>query len=129
MADSTIDRLIHAATCCIAVAASAAALAQQAPDAATAQQRYDRTLAYCNSGSLPRPERDSCIRDAGRALERAQGGLPPDANDDVTLPGGRATVVMPPGAPLPRSDSNTITSPDGDSTIVLPSDGSRPISQ
>ena len=117
-------RLLHAAISCAALAASSAAYSQTSD----AQQRYNQALAYCNSGNLARPERDACIRDAGNAFDQARGDAPaPDI--DTTSPGGRATVVVPEGAPPPRSDSNTITSPDGDSTIVLPADGSRPISQ
>jgi hypothetical protein len=117
-------RLLHAAISCAALAASSPAFCQMS----SAEQRYNQTVAYCNSGNLARPERDACIRDAGIAFDRARGGAPaPDI--DTTSPGGRATVVIPEGAPPPRSDSSTITSPDGDSTIVLPADGSRPISQ
>jgi hypothetical protein len=108
-----------------ALAASSAAFSQQDIDAALA--RYERAMAACNSGNLPRPERDACVRDAGQAWDRAQRGLPPDV--DVTSPGGRATVVVPQGSPPPLSDSDTVTSPDGDSTIVLPADGSRPLSR
>ena len=112
---------MHAAISCVALAACAAAIAQSSGlDAARA--RYERTLAYCNDGHLPRPQRD-----AGMTWDRAQRGLPP--LDDVTSPGGRAVVVVPQGAPPPLSDSDTVTSPDGDSTIVLPADGSRPLTQ
>lgn len=117
---------VHAAISCAALTASMPALAQYDPDVAT--QRYNRAVAYCNSGNLPRPARDACIRDAGRAMDQAQGGgVAPTI--DVSSPGDRATVVIPDNAPLPRSDSTTITSPDGNSTIVLPADGSRPITQ
>lgn len=109
---------------CAALAANTAAFGQQDIDAAMA--RYERAMAACNDGSLPRPERDACVRDAGRAWDRAQRGLP---DEDVTSPGGRATVVVPQGLPPPLSDSDTVTSPDGDSTIVLPADGSRPLTQ
>ncbi|MGJ7509293.1 hypothetical protein [Variovorax sp. GT1P44] len=117
----------QAAICCAALVTSVGALAQSAYDPDAATQRYNRAVAYCNSGNLPRPARDACIRDAGRAMDQSQGGVAPTI--DVQSPGGRATVVIPDNAPLPRSDSTTITSPDGDSTIVLPADGSRPISQ
>jgi hypothetical protein len=106
---------------------SAVALAQQAPDLAGAQQRYESALAFCNSGNLPRPERDACVRDAGRALDRARGGSSPDV--DVASPDGRSTVVIPDNAPPPQSDDGTVTSPDGRSTIVLPAGGSTPLSQ
>jgi hypothetical protein len=118
---------MHAAISCAALTASVGALGQQAPDVDAATQRYNQAVAYCNSGNLPRPARDACIRDAGRAMDQARGGVAPTI--DVSSPGGRATVVIPENAPLPRSDSTTITSPDGDSTIVLPADGSRPLSQ
>ncbi|MDM0035087.1 hypothetical protein QTI33_23335 [Variovorax sp. J22P271] len=116
---------VHAVITCVALVASTAALAQSGLDAA--QARYERTMAYCNGGNLPRPQRDACVRDAGMAWDRAQRGLPP--LEDVTSPGGRAVVVVPRGAPPPLSDSDTVTSPDGDSTIVLPADGSRPLAQ
>jgi hypothetical protein len=115
----------HVCAALAALAASATAFSQQDIDSAMA--RYERAIAACNSGNLPRPERDACVRDAGQAWDQAQRGLPPGA--DVTSPAGRATVVVPRGSLPPRTDSDTITSPDGDSTIVLPSDGSRPISQ
>jgi hypothetical protein len=119
---------MHAAIFVAASSASMAAPAQSAYDPDAATQRYNQAIAYCNSGNLPRPARDACIRDAGRAMDQSQGGgVAPSI--DVSSPGGRATVVIPDNAPLPRSDSTTITSPDGDSTIVLPADGSRPISQ
>ncbi|MDM0104833.1 hypothetical protein QTH97_07805 [Variovorax sp. J22R24] len=115
---------MHAAIFCAALAPCAIAFAQQ--DLAAAEQNYQRALAYCNNGSLPRPERDACVRDAGNALDRARGGAP-TGEEDVTSPGGRATVVIPDGSPLPLSDSTTVTSPDGRSTIVLPAGGSRPL--
>jgi len=118
-------RRSYAVISCAALAASTTAFAQQ--DMNAARQRYERALAACNDGTMPRPERDACVRDVGRAWDRAQRGLGPDT--EVTSPGGRATIVVPQGSPPPRSDSNTITSPDGDSTIVLPADGSRPLSQ
>ena len=117
---------MNAAISCAALMASAVALAQST-DIDAAMARYERTMAYCNSGSLPRPQRDACVRDAGMAWDRAQRGLPP--SEDVTSPGGRAVVVVPQGTPPPLSDSSTVTSPDGDSVIVLPADGSRPLSQ
>ncbi len=58
---------LYAAIFCAAWGASAVAFAQQTADPATAQQRYDRAIAYCNDANLPRPERDACVRDAGRA--------------------------------------------------------------
>ncbi|RZL86492.1 MAG: hypothetical protein EOP82_29850 [Variovorax sp.] len=121
----TMRSICHTLAFCIALAASAAAGAQT-PDLDQAQRRYQRALDFCNSGNLPRPQRDACVRDAGRALDRARAGLPPDAEVDVTSPGGRATVVVPEGTPPPMSDSETVTSPDGRSTIVLPAGGGRP---
>ncbi|MDM0077873.1 hypothetical protein QTH90_25920 [Variovorax sp. J2P1-59] len=115
---------MHAAIFCAALVPGAAVFAQQ--DLAAAQQRYQRALAYCNNGTLPRPERDACVRDAGNAWDRARGGISTD-DEDVTSPGGRATVVVPDGSPPPLSDSTTVTSPDGRSTIVLPAGGSRPL--
>lgn len=120
-----IFRCSHAVISCAALAASTAAFPQQDIDAA--MQRYERAMAACNEGSLPRPQRDACVRDAGLAWDRAQRGLPPST--EVTSPGGRATIVVPQGSPPPLSDSELVTSPDGDSTIVLPADGSRPLSQ
>ncbi|MDM0066131.1 hypothetical protein [Variovorax sp. J31P207] len=117
---------MHAAISCVALAACTAAFAQSF-DLDAARARYERTIAYCNDGHLPRPQRDACVRDAGMTLDQAQRGLRP--LDDVTSPGGRAIVVIPQGAPPPLSDSDTVTSPDGDSTIVLPADGSRPLTQ
>ena len=118
---------LHTAIFCAAWGAGTVALAQQTPDQAIAQQRYDRAIAYCNDANLPRPERDACVRDAGRALDRARGGLAPDV--DVISPDGRSTVVMPDNAPPPQGDDDTVTSPDGRSTIVLPAGGAKPVSQ
>lgn len=114
---------LYTAIFCAAWGASAIALAQQT----SAQQRYDRAIAYCNDANLPRPERDACVRDAGRALDRARGGLAP--NVDVVSPDGRSTVVMPDDAPPPQGNDGTVTSPDGRSTIVLPAGGDRPMPQ
>lgn len=102
---------LNAAIFCAACVASATASAQQPPDAANAQQRYERAIAYCNNSNLPRPERDACVRDAGRAFDRARGGGPA------------------PNSPPPQTNDNTITSPDGRSTIVLPAGGSKPVQQ
>src|SRR5579862_2645705 len=72
---STMTRSrLQAAIFCAAWGASAIARAQQTADQATAQQRYDRAIAQCNDANLPRPERDACVRDAGRALDRVRGG-------------------------------------------------------
>lgn len=87
---------------------------------AVAQERYQRALAVCNDGSLPAPERNSCVRMAGRQLDRTNGGPPVDT--PTATPDGRATVVAPAGS-TPPSDADTTTSRDGRATIVAPSDG------
>lgn len=91
----------------------------QSTDAA-AQERYQRALAICNDGSLPAPERNSCVRMAGRQLDRTNGGPPVDT--PMATPDGRATVVAPVGS-QPPSDADATTSRDGRATIVPPSDG------
>jgi hypothetical protein len=106
---------------CTVLQASAPVLAQSA----AAQQRYEQQIAVCNSGNLPRPERDACVRDAGIALDQARGSGTPRSVDETT-PDGRSTVVIQDGSPPPADDSDTVTSPDGRSTIVLPAGGSRP---
>jgi len=102
------------------LALSLQALAQS-PDLAAAQQRYERQLAYCNSGQLPDPERNACVRDAGLMLDRARGGRPP-SNAATTSEDGRATIIGPAGLPPPNSGSDAITSGDGRSTIIVPAD-------
>lgn len=92
----------------------------QSTDAA-AQERYQRALAVCNDGSLPAPDRNTCVRMAGRQLDRSNGGAPADRPSST--PDGRATVVAPVGSPTPVSDANTTTSSDGRATIVPPADG------
>ncbi|MFM9426146.1 hypothetical protein RCH10_002586 [Variovorax sp. GrIS 2.14] len=87
---------------------------------AVAQERYQRALAVCNDGSLPAPERNGCVRMAGRQLDRTNGG--PPVNMPTTTPDGRATVVAPVGS-TPPNDDDTTTSRDGRATIVAPSDG------
>jgi hypothetical protein len=114
---------IHAATC-VALAVTATAGAQQAPDARQAQRRYEREVAACNSGALAAPAREACIRAAGLALDRALGG--PPANIAAPSADGRATIVSPAGAAPPSSGSDTTTSRDGRATIVLPADGTAP---
>ncbi|MDM0044154.1 hypothetical protein QTH91_06645 [Variovorax dokdonensis] len=88
------------------------------------QQRYERQLAVCNSGKLPEPERDACVRDAGRMLDQALGGRP--GNVTTTTEDGRATVVSPAGLPVPNSGSDQVRSRDGRSTIVVPADMNAP---
>jgi len=105
--------------------ATHATWAQPQVDAsATPAQRYEQRLARCNSGQLPEPERDACVRDAGRELDQAQGHLP--GNLTRTTPDGRATVVSPAGLPPPDSGSGQMTSPDGRATVVVPADRSAP---
>ena len=94
------------------------------PQDGTAQQRYERQVAACNSGSLPAPQREACIRAAGSALDNARGGPPTEV--PVTTPDGRATVVTPPGARVPATGAEVSTTPDGRATIVPPSDRSAP---
>lgn len=106
---------------CAALQASAPVLAQSA----AAQRRYQQQLAVCNSGTLPRPERDACVRDAGMALDQARGSAS-SQDVDETSPDGRSTVVIQDGSPPASDDSDTVTSPDGRSTIVLPAGGSSP---
>ncbi|MBO9650349.1 MAG: hypothetical protein J7605_17730 [Variovorax sp.] len=119
---------------------SLAAVAQT-PDLAEAQRLHDEQVGKCNSGNLPRPQRDACIRDAGATLDRARGGPPSnvttrsgDRRSTVVKPKGspapsgtktvrsgdrRSTVVTPQGTPAPAG-SRTVTSPDGRSTVVVP---------
>ena len=93
------------------------AVAQQS-NQMTPQQRYERQMAYCNSGKLPDPERNACVRDAGLQLDRSLGGAP--RNQATTSEDGRATIIGPSGLPAPDSGSSAVTSPDGRSTIVVP---------
>lgn len=109
---------------CAALQASAPVLAQSA----AAQRRYEAQIAICNSGNLPRPERDACVRDAGLALDQARGSGSSQYIDE-TSPDGRSTVVIQEGSPPPLDDSDTVTSPDGRATNVLPAGGSTPDSQ
>ncbi len=83
-----------------------------------AQQRYDSEIARCNTGNLPAPAREACVRNAGLALDRARGGPPVEVPKETS--DGRATVIAPAGAPPPATDSDTRTSSDGRATIVLP---------
>ena len=98
--------------------------AQPAPDLAEAQRHFDEQVAQCNSGHLPRPQRDACIRDAGHALDQAHGLAP--ATKTTRTADRRATVVKPAGAPVPSGGSQTVRSSDRRSTIVMPTDGSTP---
>ncbi len=85
------------------------------------QQRYNSLIARCNDGTMPRPERDACVRDAGLALERARQGSSGNAQSE-----DRSTVITPAGPSREGTDSSTIyTSPDGRAVIVPPA-GSPP---
>ena len=115
----------------ISLAAVGAALAvasfgasAQAPNQLTPQQRYQQQIAYCNSGRLPDPARNACVRDAGNLLDRSVGGPPP--NEMSTSQDGRATIIGPSGLPPPNSGSDDVTSRDGRATIVLPANQSPP---
>ena len=107
----------RAALCGALLAAAFGAQAQTATDLQQAQERHERQLAVCNSGKLPAPERDACVRDAGAALDRARGG-PPD-NITTRTPDRRATVVTPAGEPVPGA-TETVRSQR--STTVVPAD-------
>ena len=85
------------------------------------QQRYNAMLARCNDGTMPRPERDACVRDAGLAVERARWGSSGDSETE-----NRSTVISPSGATREGTDSSTLfTTPDGRAVIVPPA-GSPP---
>ncbi|MDM0014927.1 hypothetical protein QTH87_20955 [Variovorax sp. J22P168] len=89
--------------------------------AQTYQQRYDQLIARCNDGTMPRPERDACVRDAGLALERARQGSSGGSQTE-----NRSTVIVPDGASRAGTDSSTeYTSQDGRAVIVPPA-GSPP---
>jgi len=103
-----------------AIGAALAAFSLAAAAQLTPQQRYERQIAYCNSGKLPDPERNACVRDAGLQLDRSLGGAP--RNQATTSDDGRATIIGPTGLPAPNSGSDEVTSPDGRATIVLPAD-------
>jgi len=85
---------------------------------ATPQERYQRQLAYCNSGQLPTPQRDACVRDAGHLLDARLGGTPTPVQQ--TSPDGQSTVIAPPNEPVPSGDPKFITSPDGRAEIGVP---------
>jgi len=100
---------------------SSASVAQTHTGHADAQQRFDAQIAECNSGKLPAPEREACVRKAGHDLDRARGG--PPRHVITRTPDRRSTVVTPEGAPVPASVSATRRTPDRRSTVVSP-DGS-----
>lgn len=106
----------------VAFGLSAAALALASTAGAqivdAAQQRYDNEIARCNSGNLPAPARDACVRNAGLALDSARGSPPVEVEKQTQ--DGRSTVIAPAGSPQPATDSDTRTSSDGRATIVLP---------
>jgi len=102
--------------------ATPAAVAQQGT---SPQQRYERQLAACNSGTLSAPEREGCVRAAGTELDNARSGTPP-GEVQRTTPDGRATVVTPPDARTPATGAQTTTTPDGRATVVPPADRSAP---
>ncbi|RYF82260.1 MAG: hypothetical protein EOO29_07690 [Comamonadaceae bacterium] len=99
-----------------------AATAQAQPS--TAQQRYDTQVAQCNRAGLPAPQREACLRDAGRQLDSANGGAPP-ALVPRTSADGRAEVMAPPGAPAPPSGPQFVPSPDGRAVLGVPPSGDR----
>ncbi|KQP22800.1 hypothetical protein [Pseudorhodoferax sp. Leaf267] len=93
------------------------AVAQPAPSPAEqARQIYQSDLATCNSGQLPAPLREACVREAGARFDRARGGVPGDTT--VETPDGRATVVVPQGAPTPPTSSDVSPTPDGRANVV-----------
>jgi hypothetical protein len=105
----------------LALAASITAFAQGVD---SAQQRYDRQIARCNNGQLPAPQREACVRDAGRILDGANGGAPPSQSPQPSSD-GRAIVMTPQGAPPPPSGSDYVTSPDGRAVTAVPPPGDR----
>lgn len=119
---STLVSLALAVGAASATIAAPAAYAQQGT---SPQQRYERQVAACNSGTLSAPEREGCIRAAGTDLDNTRGGTPP-AEVQRTTPDGRATVVTPSDARTPATGATTTTTPDGRATVVPPSDRSAP---
>lgn len=102
-----------------AFAGHATVQAQPLGDAAAqAQQRYEREIAGCNSGSLPAPQREACVRDAGLRLDRSRGAPPADSL--VTTPDGRASVVLPDNAAVPAGTSEAAPTRDGRATAIPP---------
>lgn len=93
-------------------------LAQQG----SAQSEYDREIAACNAASMAAPARNACVRDAGRRLDRLNGGTPPKLVLRSSAD-GRAIVMTPPDAPAPPSASDYIVSPDGRSVTARPPSG------
>ncbi|WP_225781764.1 hypothetical protein [Xenophilus sp. Marseille-Q4582] len=89
-----------------------------------AQQRFDEQVSLCNRAGLPAPQRQACIRDAGRQLDRASGGSPPPLVPRTSAD-GRAEVMAPPGAPPPPSGPQFVPSPDGRALLGVPPAGDR----
>jgi len=111
---------IHTTIFAAAVLAAACLHAQTSDEAvAAAQRQYETDIASCNTGSLPAPMREACVRNAGLRLDRARGGPPADAT--VTSTDGRATVITPEGSTPPVSGSDPVTSRDGRANVVPPS--------
>jgi hypothetical protein len=105
----------------VRMAPAAAMLASWATFTTAQSDSFDSLIARCNDGTMPRPERDACIRDAGLALQRAQQG-----SSGYSQTEDRSTVVTPYGSTREGTDSSTTyTSPDGRAVIVPPA-GSPP---
>ena len=101
----------------LAMLAAGWAMAQAGGDAERmAREVYERDLAMCNSGDLPAPRREACVRAAGNRLDRARGIAPADTVQ--TSPDGRASVVTPQGEPAPGSASDPVTTRDGRAVVV-----------
>lgn len=94
------------------------AFAQNTPLPETAAQRYERQLDACNMSTMPAPARESCIRNAGLAMDAARGGAP--NNVEMESADGRATIIAPAGSRTPLSGSGTRTTDDGRATVVEP---------
>jgi hypothetical protein len=114
---------IRAALGLALLASALGASAQAASDLAQAQADFNQQIAVCNSGKLPAPQREACVRDAGAALDAARGG--PASTTTQRTPDGRATVVVPDGAPVPSGGTDRMRSNDRRSTVILPADQPR----
>jgi hypothetical protein len=102
--------------CGALLASTLGATAQTPAELQQAQERHERQLAVCNSGKLPAPEREACVRDAGAALDRARGG--PPTNITTRTPDRRATVVTPAGAPVPGA-TEMVRSPRSNTVVPV----------
>ncbi len=98
-------RILAALSIGAALAAPAVWAQTAAGSLAEAQARYDRQIAVCNSGNLPAPQRNACVRDAGIALDQVRG----PHNDDAPVP-----------SPTEGPASTQITTPDGRATVIVP---------